>query len=198
MSTREFGLLMEGVRTLCMDTKKFLDNKEKWVLYIDLIRYWGRRISLLSKEDLDNRIPHHIVDSLLLSQFIPEGAILMDIGTGAGFPGVPVAIYRDDINVILVESKLKKGTFLRYVKHQLQLENIKVLISRWEELKDIKVDIVVTRATGFTEVEFNKMKNFLKEGGRIFRYSTRTLIGTISHRLRNPLREEDFYILEYR
>jgi len=197
MKNREFGILLEGARTLNLHIQRIIDNEKRWVAYIGLLKSWGERISLLSKEDLDKRIPHHILDSLLLSKFIPEGTELMDIGTGAGFPGIPLAIYRDDLFVYLVESKLKKGTFLRAVKYHLNLDNVHVYVSRWEELCDIKVDIIVTRATGFSEDELDEMRRLLKEGGKIFRYSTRPSNRAISHRVKNPLREKDFYILEY-
>ena len=197
MRNREFGLLLEGARALNLDTQKIILDEKKWVGYIQLIKSWGKRISLLSKEDLNTRIPHHILDSLILSKFIPEGAEIMDIGTGAGFPGVPLAIYRGDLKVYLVESKLKKGAFLRTVKHQLHLNNVEVFVSRWEDLSGIKVDIIVTKATGFSEQEMKEMKKFLKGKGKIFRYSIKPSDNAVSHQVKNPLREKEFYILEF-
>ncbi len=197
MKNREFGQLVEGARALNLDIQKFILYENKWLLYINLIKSWGQRISLLSREDLDKRISYHILDSLLISKFIPEGVEVMDIGSGAGFPGIPLALYRNDLNVYLVESKVKRGTFLRTVKHQLSLKNVQVLVSRWEDLGGIKVDIIVTRATGFTEDELKRMKNLLKNGGRIFRYSTKPSLKAKSHRVENPLRKKVFYIIEY-
>lgn len=197
MRNREFGLLLEGARALNLDVQKIILDEKKWGEYIQLIKFWGKRISLLSKEDLNTRIPHHILDSLILSKFIPEGARIMDIGAGAGFPGVPLAIYRDDLKVYLVESKLKKGTFLRTVKHQLCLNNVHVFVSRWEDLGEIKVDIIVTKATGFSKDEIKMMKRFLKEKGKILRYSIKPSVNAVSHRVKNPLREKEFYILEF-
>lgn len=102
--------------------------------YVDLLRKWGRRINLSSV--LTNReiIIKHLIDSLTVAEFMPPGSRVIDIGTGAGFPGIPLYIYDPSLNVTLLESVGKKVAFLKDVKRSLGLNGIDIHHGRAEEV----------------------------------------------------------------
>jgi 16S rRNA (guanine527-N7)-methyltransferase len=110
--------------------------------------FWNRKVNLIShKTEFDIPI-RHFIDSLTLARFVPSGSRLLDIGTGGGFPGVPLKILDPSILLTLVESNGKKVSFLRELCRKLNLE-VKILHSRVEELAGqyrSAFDIVVSRA----------------------------------------------------
>ncbi len=110
----------------------------------------------------------HFFDSLLYLRLVPSGHIsAADVGSGAGFPGLPVALVRPDIDVALIEPSRKKTAFLRHMSRTLGTGNVVVLESRAEELRDRRFDIVMTRAL-FTVAEFVKRAGHLLEKGGSF------------------------------
>lgn len=116
--------------------------------YEQELLFWNRKINLISvKSGYDIPIKHFI-DSLTLARFVPSGSRLLDIGTGGGFPGVPLKILDPSIRLTLVESNGKKVSFLRELCRKLNLE-VKILNTRVEDLGEehrSAFDIVVSRA----------------------------------------------------
>lgn len=102
--------------------------------YIDLLRKWGRRINLSSVLTDREIIIKHLIDSLTVAEFMPPGSRVIDIGTGAGFPGIPLYIYDPSLNVTLLESVGKKVAFLKDVKRSLGLNGIDIHHGRAEEV----------------------------------------------------------------
>ncbi|MXW43974.1 MAG: 16S rRNA (guanine(527)-N(7))-methyltransferase RsmG [Candidatus Dadabacteria bacterium] len=102
--------------------------------YIDLLRKWGRRINLSSVLTDREIIIKHLIDSLTVAEFMPPGSRVIDIGTGAGFPGIPLSIYDPSLKVTLLESIGKKVAFLRDVKRSLGLNGIDIRHGRAEEV----------------------------------------------------------------
>lgn len=125
------------------------DAIARFIRYADLIREWNRRINLISRQDEDRILSRHVFDSLclLMAAPIPSGERVLDLGSGAGFPGIPMALVRPDLQMILVESKRKKVLFLQKALSELSLENCTVILGRIEE-RDITqpVEVVVSRA----------------------------------------------------
>jgi len=117
------------------------------ISYIELIRKTSGTMNLVSKNDLPQLIERHLLDSLyvLKTYDIPVGAKTADLGSGAGFPGIPVAIARPDIRMYLIESRHRKSLFLRRVISELGLANAIVINDRWENL-DSTFDIILARA----------------------------------------------------
>lgn len=112
-------------------------NKElsKFEKYKDLLKEYNQKFNLTSiTNDLDIYLKH-FYDSLCLFKIkeLKENKILLDIGTGAGFPGIPLAIINSDLKVYLLESNTKKCEFLKIVKQELNLNNIEVINSRAED-----------------------------------------------------------------
>lgn len=99
--------------------------------YLELVRKWNRSYNLVSKGDLDHLVTRHLLDSLAIQPYLKPGALL-DVGSGAGFPGLPLAVMEPGRPVILLDSAGKKTRFLRHVVRTLGLQNIEVVHSRVE------------------------------------------------------------------
>jgi 16S rRNA (guanine527-N7)-methyltransferase len=95
---------------------------------------------------------------------------LLDIGSGAGFPAIPIALANRDKKIILVEPLKKKSSFLHYVKTILELENIEIYSDRVENLNIDEVDLITSRAVTETETLINLAKPFIKQGGKLLFY----------------------------
>lgn len=120
--------------------------------YATELKDWNTRINLTAlKDDLDI-IDKHFIDSLLLFCYeeIDQNARVADVGTGGGFPGIPIKIYRPDVRLSLIESIGKKAKFLKHIVDTLKLENVEILNERVEEIAHSKdhrerYDLVVAR-----------------------------------------------------
>ena len=101
--------------------------------YMNLLIEWNKKINLTAIIEPEEIILKHFIDSLTISKYIKENANLADVGTGAGFPGIPLKIYRTDINITLVDSLNKRINFLNEIIEQLKLEDIQTIHSRIED-----------------------------------------------------------------
>ena len=101
--------------------------------YVGLLRRWGRRINLSSVLTEQEIIIKHLIDSLTVAEFMPPGSRVIDIGTGAGFPGIPLSICDPSLKVTLLESVGKKVAFLKDAKRSLGLSGIDIHHGRAEE-----------------------------------------------------------------
>lgn len=113
-----------------------------------LYRSWNEQINVISRKDVDHFYDHHVLHSLAIAavfEFQPGDSVL-DLGTGGGFPGVPLAILFPDTRFILVDSINKKLNVIRAVSEAIGLTNIETRHVRVEDIKDVKVDAVVSRA----------------------------------------------------
>jgi 16S rRNA (guanine527-N7)-methyltransferase len=108
---------------------------EKFEIYLQLLLKWNARTNLTAIRDEDEILRRHFVESILCAQFLPSNiSSLLDFGSGAGFPGLPIALIRNEIAVTLAESQNKKAAFLREAIRTLGL-NTKVHSSRAETLR---------------------------------------------------------------
>jgi 16S rRNA (guanine527-N7)-methyltransferase len=120
--------------------------------YREILLLWNSKMNLVSlQSELDLPV-RHFIDSLTLLPYLPAGpGTLLDIGSGAGFPSIPVKIVREDLHMTLLEASRKKSSFLKEVVRKLGLQGISVMNSRLEELlkKEVKpsFDLIVSRAT---------------------------------------------------
>ena len=104
--------------------------KEKLDIYQRELLKWNKKINLISKkEDLHSSF-YHFKDSVSFSLLLPEHSNLLDVGTGAGFPGLVVAVCKPDIDVTLMEPISKKTAFLSYIKSKLNLQNVTIINER--------------------------------------------------------------------
>lgn len=119
--------LASGVETLglCLDD----DRQAALLAFLDELRRWNRSYNLTAVRDPGDMVTRHLLDSLAVLPFIGEGPLL-DAGTGAGLPGVPLAIARPRLDVTLLDSAGKKIRFLNHVRRTLRLENVHPVQSR--------------------------------------------------------------------
>lgn len=119
--------------------------------FIGLLFEWNRQINLVSRSDEDRVVSRHVTESLALLAVadFPPGAVIVDFGSGGGFPAIPIKIMRPDLRVTLVESVAKKTAFLATVARELGLQGLSVLRKRAESLDPAELDppqIVTARA----------------------------------------------------
>jgi 16S rRNA (guanine527-N7)-methyltransferase len=147
---------------------------ERFGQYEELLRDWNRRINLISRKDTERIITYHCLDSLTGSGLIPPGSAVADIGTGAGLPGIPLKIVRDDISLTLVESIQKKVAFLDAAVRHLGLTRTDVLRARAEEMRDRTFDVILTRLVGKIREILPAARRLLAPGGRFIFYKGET------------------------
>lgn len=145
---------------------------EKFSRYIDLLLAWNKRTNLISKADEAFIIEKHVLESLsvlLICDIHPNSSIL-DIGSGAGFPALPISFIRPDLNFLLVESKRLKALFLKDVVDQLGLQNVEVICERVEKLSEnLKwreyFDFALCRAVASLDVVYGWARDLIKPMG---------------------------------
>ncbi len=119
--------------------------------YTKLLWTWNDKVNLTAIRDPLEILYRHFCESMFGSALFPvENCRLADVGSGGGFPGIPLKIIRPDLHVFLVESNVKKATFLAEVVRELGLTDTRVLVSRYEELGEevAPLDVVCSRALG--------------------------------------------------
>ena len=112
--------------------------------HYEALTRWNERLNLTRIRGMDDSVRFHYCESLFLARSLPPGAQrIVDIGSGAGFPGIPVAVFRPDCEVILVESHQRKSVFLREAARELP--NVRVISNRAEDLRG-RFDWLISRA----------------------------------------------------
>jgi len=145
----------------------FTTEQERQFRELDaLYRDWNEKINLISRKDIDSLYEKHILHSLaiaVLCNFNP-GARVVDIGTGGGFPGIPLAIFFPDVEFLLVDSIGKKIKVVKAVAEAIGLKNVTAIHSRVEDVKNKQFDFAVSRAVAPLGDLWRWVSPFLAEG----------------------------------
>lgn len=145
------------------------ENIEKLYRYMRILLEWNENINLTAITDENEVIQKHFIDSLTILKYINNTDKIIDVGTGAGFPGIPVAI-NSKAKVTLLDSLNKRINFLDEVKNVIKLENVETIHGRAEEVAKNKAyrekyDIAVSRAVSPMNVLMEYLMPFVKIGG---------------------------------
>ncbi|MDC9594214.1 16S rRNA (guanine(527)-N(7))-methyltransferase RsmG [Xenorhabdus sp. IM139775] len=128
------------------DMALLLEQKQQLVAYVNMLNKWNKAYNLTSVRDPEQMLVRHIIDSIVVNPFL-HGTRFIDVGTGPGLPGIPLAIVRPDSHFTLLDSLGKRVRFLRQVQHELGLTNIEPVQSRVEEfIPQPPFDGVISRA----------------------------------------------------
>lgn len=131
--------------------KYFPELSEKQKAQLDMLdklyKDWNEKVNVISRKDMDALYLHHVLHSLSIQKYMPfvSGTNILDLGTGGGFPGIPLAIINPDSNFLLIDGRAKKIKVVNDIITKLGLENAHGLHKRSEELK-LKFDFVLARA----------------------------------------------------
>ncbi|MEW5766589.1 MAG: 16S rRNA (guanine(527)-N(7))-methyltransferase RsmG [bacterium] len=145
----------------------------QFILYLEEINSWNKRINLTRIERPEEVVLKHFIDSLtcLKAVSLHPGLKVLDLGTGAGFPGIPLAIYQPRIDLTLLDSKRKRIEFLEHLQGVLELPEVKILWGRAEEYgrdktQRARYELVLSRAVSHLNVLVELAFPFLQIGGR--------------------------------
>jgi 16S rRNA (guanine527-N7)-methyltransferase len=123
---------------------------ERLGLHYELLTRWNKVLSLTSVRTLESAVERHYCESVFAALHLPEGAgSVADIGSGAGFPGIPIAVVRQDCSVVLIESHQRKAAFLKEAARELG--NVRVIARRAEDVAE-RFDWVVSRAVRYSDI----------------------------------------------
>lgn len=160
--------IIENSKKINIDINETEANK--FYEYTQLLLEWNNKINLTAITEENDIILKHYIDSLTTSELIKDSKTIMDIGTGAGFPGIPLKIVNEEKEFVLVDSLNKRIKFLEEVKEKLELKNLELIHSRVEDLAKNKkyrenMDVVISRAVANTRVLVEYMLPFVRLNG---------------------------------
>ena len=160
-----------GLKQLIEENNLKFDDKfyEDCEVFIKLLQQWGK-IHNLSGRLSTSDIEENILDSLYPLTFISKYESFADIGTGAGYPGLILAMAQREVKSYLIEPRIKRVSFLNFVKATLKLENLTIYCSRVEEVKNLQVDLITSRAVTNTSLLLDITKNIKKQNSSYLFY----------------------------
>lgn len=170
MGEQEIELLHKAAGEIGINLSK--QQIDQLIRYVNLIEKWNRAYNLTAVRGRQELLTRHILESLAIAPFI-VGERRVDVGTGAGLPGVPLAIADPQSQYVLMDSNGKKTRFLFEVKRQLGLSNIEVETTRVENWRPVQpVDTVITRAFADLATTVERIDHVLSDQGVLFAMKT--------------------------
>ena len=170
MAERESDRLLLATQTLGLSVSP--DQIEQLVAYVDLLEKWNRAYNLTAIRDRREIVDRHLIESLSIAPFL-SGDSRVDVGTGAGLPGIPLAIIEPSVHYVLLDSNGKKTRFLSEVKRALALSNIDVETTRVESWRPGRhFDAVVTRAFADLGTTLERVDHLMGPQGMLFAMKT--------------------------
>lgn len=157
--------LEQGIRALGLEVSNGI--QQRLLQHLELLEKWNRVHNLTSVRDVAKAVSVHILDSLAIVPYL-SGKRLLDAGSGAGYPGIPIALVRPEIQVHLLDSNHKKCAFLRQAVAELGLRNVQVVCERLESWRTLeRFDCVVSRALAEIAEVIGLVQHLLAPGGVI-------------------------------
>lgn len=153
---------------------------DKFMSYLHELLKWNKTINLTAITDPREIIIKHFIDSIaaLVATVFPQSAVILDVGAGAGFPGIPLKIARDDLKLVLVEPSQKKCSFLRFITGLLRLDNTAIYEGTIKQYAagpvHLAADIVMVRALKFTDIA-SYFPSLLARDGKVVLYRTESI-----------------------
>lgn len=167
----EFEVFSKELKNKAQQINIVLEEKqiENFYKYMNLLLEWNEKMNLTAITEPNEVILKHFIDSLTIANLIEKGQKVIDVGTGAGFPGIPLSIVKEE-NITLLDSLNKRITFLEEVINKLELKNIKAIHSRVEEFAKNKkeresYDIATSRAVAPLNVLLEYLLPLVKLNG---------------------------------
>lgn len=149
----------------------FMEQLEQFFEYMELLIEWNEKMNLTAITDPEEIILKHFIDSITILNEIPNNSKIVDVGTGAGFPGIPLSIMNPTLKITLVDSLNKRLIFLQEVVNKLQLKNIEIVHARAEEFGQNKkyresFDVATSRAVANLSTLSEYLIPLVKVGGK--------------------------------
>lgn len=165
---------MEFLRKFLIDELKIEDADifERFNLYNKLLLDWNEKINLISRNS--DSIESHALNSIffLVKYTLPKSSSIADIGTGGGFPGIPLKILRNDLKIVLIDSIIKKANAVKDIVRKMGLKNVEVITGRAETISKEntyknKFDIATAKSVATLDKLYSWSKPLLKENGKM-------------------------------
>jgi 16S rRNA (guanine527-N7)-methyltransferase len=142
------------------------DIRQRLLAYLQLLAKWNKTYNLTAVRDPQQMVVRHLLDSLAVLPWL-DGARLVDVGSGAGLPGIPIAIARPDLAVTLLDANAKRTRFLTQAVAELKLGRVEIVQSRVEEYRpSIPYDVVISRAFAALNDFLSGSRHLCAPGGR--------------------------------
>lgn len=145
----------------------YRDNYKTIRQYVDILVSRGVDWGLIGPREIGRLWERHILNSIALESLIPEGCRVADVGSGAGLPGIPLAILRPDLEMILIEPMLRRSNFLTEALDELGLDDRVTVVRGRAEDADLHVDVVVSRAVAKLATLINWTADLIVESGSL-------------------------------
>ncbi|AGJ81043.1 glucose-inhibited division protein B [Cutibacterium acnes HL096PA1] len=145
----------------------YRDNYKTIRQYVDILVSRGVDWGLIGPREIGRLWERHILNSIALESLIPEGCRVADVGSGAGLPGIPLAILRPDLEMTLIEPMLRRSNFLTEALDELGLDDRVTVVRGLAEDADLHVDVVVSRAVAKLATLINWTADLIVESGSL-------------------------------
>ena len=196
-------ILRQGIGQLGLNDSN--DIISKLLIYKDILLKWNKAFNLTALRDEKTVVINHLLDSLSVAHLIQENEIL-DVGSGAGLPGIVLALYDPKKQITLVDKVGKKAAFMRQVCIELDIKNVDVIHCRVEDMDhNKKFDAIVARAFSEMHLLIDLTKNIIKKNGYWYGMKSKKLMDKIIvkrkefleiHKIKVPFLEADRYLIK--